>query len=71
MSGYYVGIHGRNTDILVMTTQGVIKGNIVHRKSESERWDRSELVELKGVPWALRPRSAEDLEHRLHITLPG
>ena len=70
MSGYYVGIHGRNTDILVMTTQGVIKGNIVHRKSESERWDRSELVELKGVPWALRPRSAEDLEHRLHITLP-
>jgi len=35
---------------LVMTTQGVIKGNTVHRKPESERWDRSELAELKGVP---------------------
>jgi hypothetical protein len=70
MSGHYVGTHGRNADILVMTTQGVIQGNTVHRKPESERWDRSELEEFKGVPWALRPRSAEDLEHRLHITLP-
>ena len=69
MSGRYVGTHGRHADILVMTTQGVIKGNTVHRKPESE-WDRSELEEFKGVPWALRPRSAEDLEHRLHITLP-
>ena len=45
-----MGTHGRNGDILVMTTQGVIKGNTVHRKPESERWDRSELAELKGVP---------------------
>ena len=70
MSGYYVGTHGRNADVLVMTTQGVIKGNTVHRKPESERWDRSELKDLKGVPWKLRPREAGDLEHRMHITLP-
>lgn len=70
MSGHYVGTHGRNADVLVMTTQGVIRGNTVHRKPEAERWDRSELKDLKGTPWALRPRSAEDVEHRLHITLP-
>ena len=70
MSGHYVGTHGRNADVLVMTSQGVIRGNTVHRKPESERWDRTELKELKGTPWALRPRSAEDVEHRLHITLP-
>jgi len=27
MSGYYVGTHGRNADVLVMTTQGVVKGD--------------------------------------------
>ena len=70
MSGHYVGTHGRNADVLVMTTQGVIKGNTVHRKPESERWDRSELKDLKGVPWKLRPREAGDLEYRMHITLP-
>ena len=43
MSGYYVGTHGRNADVLVMTTQGVVKGNTVHRRPETERWDRSEL----------------------------
>ena len=36
MSGHYVGTHGRNADVLVMTTQGVIRGNTVHRKPEAE-----------------------------------
>ena len=70
MSGYYVGTHGRNADVLVMTTQGVVKGNTVHRRPETERWGRSVLKDLKGVPWLLRPREAEDLEHRLYIALP-
>ena len=38
MSGYYVGTHGRNADVLVMMTQGVVKGNTVHRRPETERW---------------------------------
>ena len=70
LSGHYVGTHGRNADVIVMTTQGVIKGNTIHRKPEAERWDRSELKDLKGVPWKLRPRSEEGAEHRLHIKLP-
>jgi hypothetical protein len=70
MGGYYVGTHGRNADVLVMTTQGVVKGNAVHRGPETERWDRSELKDPKGVPWMLRPREAGDLEHRLYIALP-
>ena len=36
MSGHYVGTHGRNADALVMTTQGIIKGNTVHRKTAEE-----------------------------------
>ena len=36
MSGHYVGTHGRNADVLVMTTQGIIKGNTVHRKTAEE-----------------------------------
>ena len=70
MSGYYVGTHGRNADVLVMMTQGVVKGNTVHRRPETERWDRSEKKDLRGVPWLLRPREAGDLEHRLYIALP-
>ena len=65
-----MGTHGRNADVLVMMTQGVVKGNTVHRRPETERWDRSELKDLRGVPWLLRPREAGDLEHRLYIALP-
>ena len=70
MSGHYAGTRGRNADVLVMTAQGVIRGNTIHRKPESERWDRSELSSLKAVPWARRLGEAGDLGHRPHITLP-
>ena len=45
-----MGTRVRNADVLVMTTQGVVKGNTVHRRPGTERWDRSELKDLKGVP---------------------
>lgn len=50
LSGHYVGTHGRNADVLVMTTPGVIKGNTIHRKPEAERLGSFRVEGLERSP---------------------
>ena len=38
-------------------------------RCDQRKHDRSELKDLKGAPWKLRPRSEEGVEHRLRIKL--
>ena len=45
LSGLFVGTHGRDTNILAMTSDGVIKGTTVHRMSETEKTGSSVGVE--------------------------
>lgn len=60
--GYYVGTHGRNGDVLIMTSEGVWKGGSVKRVTAEQRWDPAGLDEVVGVPWNLRPRRVEDID---------
>eukprot|EP00435_Cladocopium_sp_Y103_P036193 s510_g9.t1 len=69
-SGVYVGTHGRNGDILVMTDKGVIKGGSVKRKALEQRWSKEGFEKLRGTPWKMRPQSAEDLDAPVAIELP-
>ena len=62
MSGRYIGTHGRNGDIMAMTSEGVIKGSNVKRMTQQERWDPSDMEKLRGTPWNLRPRMAGDVD---------
>ena len=62
MSGRYIGTHGRNGDIMAMTSEGVIKGSSVKRMTQQERWDPSDMEKLRGTPWNLRPRMAGDVD---------
>ena len=70
LSGLFVGTHGRDTNILAMTSDGVIKGTTVHRMSEPDRWDTKLMSEMKGVPWKLRPRMDETIDSSIVISLP-
>ena len=70
LSGLFVGTHGRDTNILAMTSDGVIKGTTVHRMSEPDRWDMKLMGEMKGVPWKLRPRMDETIDSSIVISLP-
>lgn len=55
-SGVYVGTHGRNGDVMIMTDKGVIKGGSVKRKAAEERWK----VRLRQTPGdALEDEAAE------------
>ena len=72
LTGRYVGTHGRNGDVLVMTSDGVLKGGSVKRMPSQERWDPSDLDGLRGTPWNLRPKLAEDVDSLpVRIDLPA
>ena len=71
-TGRYVGTHGRNGDVLIMTKDGVIKGGSIKRMSPKDRWDASDLESLVGTPWNLRPKTPEDVDSLpVRIELPA
>ena len=71
-TGRYVGTHGRNGDVLIMTKDGVIKGGSIKRMSPKDRWDASDLESLAGTPWNLRPKTPEDVDSLpVRIELPA
>eukprot|EP00438_Fugacium_kawagutii_P000480 Skav216940 [mRNA] locus=scaffold3396:50058:57739:+ [translate_table: standard] len=69
--GRYVGTHGRNGDVLIMTPEGVWKGGSIKRVPLEQRWDDEDFEKLRGTPWNLRPRLAEDVDSLpVRIELP-
>ena len=69
--GRYVGTHGRNGDVLIMTVDGVWKGGSIKRVPIEQRWDMEDFDKLRGTPWNLRPRMAEDVDSLpVRIALP-
>ena len=70
LSGLFVVTHGRDTNVLAMTSDGVIRGTTVHQMSEPIRWDTKLMGEMKGVPWKLTPRMDETIDSSIAISLP-
>lgn len=60
--GIFLGVHGRNGDILAMTAEGVLKGGSVKRMAPEQRWSTKDFEKMKGTPWKLRPRTPEDVD---------
>eukprot|EP00435_Cladocopium_sp_Y103_P036481 s3436_g9.t1 len=52
-SGRYVGTASRNSDLLVMTPTGVVKGHSLQRRAELDRWSLEGFSELRGLPWKM------------------
>ena len=53
-SGIWLGIRDESNEVLIGTTEGVIKVRTVRRKgSPEERWDTVGIDSMKGIPWEL------------------
>ena len=48
--GWYIGHHARSGALLLITPNGVIRGNGVRRLPEDQRWDKENVTKLVGLP---------------------
>ena len=55
--GFYIGHHARSGALLLMTENGVIRGNGVRRLPEDQRWDKENVTKLVGLPWEIKARN--------------
>ena len=62
LPGRYIGHHTRTGAVLVMTTQGVLRGMAFNRRPEGERWTTDDWDRLKGLPWDMVPRTSAGRE---------
>ena len=47
----WLGVSESTEETLIGTKQGVIKCRIVDRLSETDRWNRDNVLEMNGIPW--------------------
>ena len=60
--GRYLGHHARTGNILIMTTDGVVKAAGFRRMNEESRWNDDNLNALRGLPWDVTDTGAEKLQ---------
>ena len=51
MPGIWLGINERTEEVLVGTSNGVVKCRTVNRMSEDNRWDAKMVTQMRGLPW--------------------
>ena len=68
--GVFLGVDDSSRELVIGTSNGVIKAAEVRRKgSEEERWSTSEIEKLHGLPWQLGP-NATGMEVQSRDILP-
>ena len=55
--GFYVGHHSRSGAMLLLTSEGVVRGNGLRRLPEDQRWDKEGVTKLTGLPWEVKARN--------------
>ena len=67
--GIWLGIADRTNEVIVGTSEGVIKVRDIRRKgTNKERWNVSNFNEFKGVPWEPIPgREGIEIRARVHV----
>ena len=59
--GIWLGVNERIEETLVGTKRGVVKCRIVDRLSETERWNKDNILEMAGEPW--EPVPGKESQH--------
>lgn len=50
--GMFIGVRDESNEVLIGTSQEVVKAWTINRKGEEqERWNREQLVGMRGTPW--------------------
>ena len=66
-SGVWLGIRDETNEVMIGTQEGIIKVRTIRRKaSNEERWNITQLENMKGTPWEPVPGS-DDREIRSKI----
>ena len=52
--GIWLGVHGRSSEDIIGTEQGVLRASAIKRVPDDERWSSERVLQLKGVPWDAR-----------------
>ena len=60
-AGVWLGVSERTEEILIGTKRGVVKCRTVERLGSAERWNRNNVLEMKGTPW--EPIPGKDDQH--------
>ena len=57
--GLYVGHHERSGSVICLTAAGAYFGFAVKRLEEAVRWQKAGLMDMKGLPWEMKPPTEE------------
>ena len=69
-TGVFLGCREESGEIIVGTSEGVIKARAFRRKgSQEERWDKDIILGVKGVPWQPVP-GGPGVELRTRVFIP-
>ena len=68
-SGVFLGIREESNEILVGTSDGVVKARTFRRKgSDEDRWNKDEILSMRGLPWQPDPSVATfDIRSRVSV----
>ena len=58
----YLGVLGRTSELLIGTSQGVVKARSLRRRPPEERGNRKLLEALQGVPWEPVPGKVGEVQ---------
>ena len=69
-NGIWLGMRDESGETLVGTSEGVVKCRDFQRKTmESERWSKSGLDSIKGVPWEPTPGRSGDYVIKTRVVM--
>ena len=70
-TGRWCGIRDETNEVMIGTQEGIIKVRTIRRKgSNEERWNITQLENMKGTPWDPTPAS-QDMEIKSKIREKG
>ena len=55
ISGVFLGLTDRSDEIIVWSTEGIRKARTIRRRPEEERWDREQILSVRGTPLQPNP----------------
>ena len=68
--GIFLGVMDESNEILVGTREGVVKAKDFKRMGTyANRWNKQEILEMKGAPWEPTPGRGGDMEVRPRINV--
>ena len=71
--GCWLGVKSETGEIIVGTSEGVVKARDFKRLgSPAERWDKNAVLSIRGTPWEPIPgRSDDAIPSRVHLPEEG